>query len=132
VRFTGKQLDIDAVLACTDVFLLPSATESFGLAALEAMAHRVPVIASRVGGLPEVVRHGVDGYLEALGDVEAMAQDALTLLRDGALRKRMGLAAQQRATSTFDEGPVIDQYEAVYERVLAPAKSFLDLQQQTS
>jgi glycosyltransferase involved in cell wall biosynthesis len=96
------------------------------------MAHRVPVIASRVGGLPEVVRHGVDGYLEPLGDVEAMAQDALTLLRDGALRKRMGLSAQQRATSTFDEGPVIDQYEAVYERVLAPAKSFLDLQQQTS
>ena len=68
VRFTGKQLDIGSVLACSDVFLLPSATESFGLAALEAMAHRVPVIASRVGGLPEVVRHGVDGFLEPLGE----------------------------------------------------------------
>ena len=132
VRFTGKQLDISTVLACSDVFLLPSATESFGLAALEAMAHRVPVIASRVGGLPEVVRHGVDGYLEALGDVQAMAQDALTLLRDCDLRKKMGLSAQKRALTTFEEGPVIDQYEAVYERVLAPAKSIMDVQAGTS
>jgi N-acetyl-alpha-D-glucosaminyl L-malate synthase BshA len=132
VRFTGKQLDIDTVLACSDIFLLPSATESFGLAALEAMAHRVPVIASRVGGLPEVVRHGVDGYLEPLGDVEAMAQDALTLLRDCELRKRMGLSAQERALTTFDENPVIDLYEAVYERVLSPVKSIMDLQSKTS
>jgi len=132
VRFTGKQLDIDTVLACSDIFLLPSATESFGLAALEAMSHQVPVIASRVGGLPEVIRHGVDGYLETLGDVEAMAQDALTLLRDCSLRKRMGIAAQKRALSTFAEGPVIDQYEAVYERVLASSKSIVDLQSQTS
>ena len=132
VRFTGKQLDISTVLACSDVFLLPSATESFGLAALEAMAHRVPVIASRVGGLPEVIRHGVDGYLESLGDVQAMAQDALTLLRDCSLRKQMGLSAQKRALTTFEEGPVIDQYEAVYERVLAPAKSIVDMKAATS
>jgi N-acetyl-alpha-D-glucosaminyl L-malate synthase BshA len=130
VRFTGKQLDIDAVLACSDLFLLPSSTESFGLAALEAMAHKVPVIASRVGGLPEVVRHGVDGYLEALGDVEAMAQDALTLLRDPALRLKMGLSARDRALTTFEEGPIVDQYEAVYERVLAKPKSIVDLQPQ--
>jgi len=132
VRFTGKQLDIDTVLACSDVFLLPSATESFGLAALEAMAHRVPVIASRVGGLPEVVRHGVDGYLEPLGDVEAMARDAVKLLTDCELRKTMGISAQKRALTTFEEGPIIDMYEAVYERVLAPAKSIVDLQSQTS
>jgi len=132
VRFTGKQLDIDTVLACSDIFLLPSSTESFGLAALEAMAHQVPVIATRVGGLPEVVRHGVDGYLEPLGDVAAMAQDALTLLRDCELRKKMGKSAQERALTTFDEGPVIDLYESVYERVLAPAKSIVDLQAQTS
>lgn len=132
VRFTGKQLDIDTVLACSDIFLLPSATESFGLAALEAMAHRVPVVASRVGGLPEVVRHGVDGYLEPLGDVEAMAQDVLTLLRDCGLRKQLGQSAQKRALTTFDEGPVVDQYEAVYERVLAPAKSIVDLRARTS
>jgi glycosyltransferase involved in cell wall biosynthesis len=127
VRFTGKQLDIDTVLACTDIFLLPSATESFGLAALEAMAHKVPVIASRVGGLPEVVRHGVDGYLEALGDVTAMAEDCLTLLRDPERRKVMGLSARDRALTTFEEAPIVDQYEAVYERVLAKARTTVDL-----
>ena len=127
VRFTGKQLDIDTVLACSDIFLLPSATESFGLAALEAMAHKVPVIASRVGGLPEVVRHGVDGYLEALGDVEAMAADALALLRDPDLRRKLGQSARDRALATFEEGPIVDQYEAVYERVLSKPKSVVDL-----
>jgi N-acetyl-alpha-D-glucosaminyl L-malate synthase BshA len=127
VRFTGKQLDIDTVLACSDVFLLPSATESFGLAALEAMAHRVPVIASRVGGLPEVVRHGQDGFLEPMGDVQAMAEHAIALLADPALRKKLGQSARDRALTTFEEAPIVDQYEAVYERVLAPAKSIVDL-----
>ena len=118
VRFTGKQLDIGTVLNCSDLFLLPSATESFGLAALEAMGHRVPVITSRVGGLPEVVRHGIDGYLEPVGDVAAMAEDAVKLLRDEALRLRMGDSARERALDTFAEGPIVDQYEALYRRVL--------------
>jgi N-acetyl-alpha-D-glucosaminyl L-malate synthase BshA len=121
VRFTGKQLDIGTVLACSDLFLLPSATESFGLAALEAMGHGVPVIASRVGGLPEVVRHGVDGFLEPMGDVEAMAADAIKLLRDEDLRQAMGRTARDRALGTFAEGPVVDQYEALYQRVLGRA-----------
>lgn len=131
VRFTGKQLDIGTVLACSDVFLLPSSTESFGLAALEAMAHQVPVIASRVGGLPEVVRHGVDGYLEPMGDTDAMAADALELLKDCGLRRSMGAAARERALTTFAEGPVIDQYEALYEKVLARPKSSVDLGAET-
>jgi len=118
VKFTGKQLDVATVLACSEVFLLPSATESFGLAALEAMAQGVPVVASRVGGIPEVVRHGVDGFLEPVGDVEAMAEDVLTLLRDEPLRRRFGEAARDRALTTFAEGPIIDRYEALYEQVV--------------
>jgi N-acetyl-alpha-D-glucosaminyl L-malate synthase BshA len=119
VRFTGKQLDISSVLDCSDVFLLPPATESFGLAALEAMAHRVPVVATRVGGLPEVFRDGVDGYLCPLGDVEAMTQACLKLLKDPELRQAFGESARTRALTTFAEGPIVDQYEALYERVLA-------------
>jgi len=71
-----------------------------------------------VGGLPEVVRHGVDGYLETMGDTEAMAQDALRLLKDDDLRQRMGVSARERALDTFAEGPIVDQYEALYRRVL--------------
>jgi N-acetyl-alpha-D-glucosaminyl L-malate synthase BshA len=127
VRFTGKQLDIGTVLACSDLFLLPSATESFGLAALEAMAHGVPVVASRVGGIPEVIRHGVDGYLEPLGDVDAMAARALELLSDGSKRGSFGESARTRALTTFAEGPIVDMYEALYEQVLGRARKAVDL-----
>ena len=127
VRFTGKQLDIGTVLACSDLFLLPSATESFGLAALEAMAHRVPVIASRVGGVPEVIRHGVDGFLEPVGDVDAMALDVIRLLKDTHLRRQFGESARKRAETTFAEDPIIDLYEALYERVLSKAKSSVEI-----
>ena len=127
VRFTGKQLDIGTVLACSDLFLLPSATESFGLAALEAMAHRVPVIASRVGGIPEVIRHGVDGFLEPAGDVDAMALDAIRLLKDKDLRRKFGESARKRAETTFAEDPIIDLYESLYERVLSIPKSSMEI-----
>ncbi len=127
VRFTGKQLDIGTVLACSDLFLLPSATESFGLAALEAMAHGVPVIASRVGGIPEVIRHGVDGFLEGLGDVDAMAARALELLTDAPKRHAFGEAAKTRALTTFAEGPIVDMYEALYEKVLGRERKAVDL-----
>ncbi len=80
VLFLGKTSNVECILGISDLFLLPSETESFGLAALEAMASSVPVIASRAGGLPEVVDHGVNGYLEDIGDVSAMAQRALYLL----------------------------------------------------
>lgn len=80
VLFLGKTSNVERILGVSDLFLLPSETESFGLAALEAMASSVPVIASRAGGLPEVVDHGVTGYLEDIGDVSAMAQRALHIL----------------------------------------------------
>ena len=118
VRFTGKQLDVGSVLACADLFLLPSATESFGLAALEAMAYGVPVIAAAVGGVPEVIREGVDGFLCPMGDVDAMAEAALRILRDPAAHARMGESARAHALGDFAEDPVVDQYEALYEKVL--------------
>jgi len=127
VRFTGKQLDIGTVLACSDLFLLPSATESFGLAALEAMAQGVPVVASRVGGIPEVIRHGVDGYLESLGDVDAMAARALEILTDRVKRQAFGESARTRALTTFAEGPIVDLYEALYEQVLGRERKAVDL-----
>ncbi|HEU4952579.1 MAG TPA: N-acetyl-alpha-D-glucosaminyl L-malate synthase BshA [Holophagaceae bacterium] len=119
VRFTGKQLDVGSVLACSDLFLLPSATESFGLAALEAMSYGVPVVAAAVGGVPEVIREGVDGYLRPMGDVDGMAEAALSILRDPAAHARMGERARAHALGDFAEEPVVDRYEALYEQVMS-------------
>ncbi|MCL1908386.1 MAG: N-acetyl-alpha-D-glucosaminyl L-malate synthase BshA [Holophagaceae bacterium] len=118
VRFTGKQLDIASALASTDVFLLPSATESFGLAALEAMSHGVPVVASRVGGIPEVVRDGLDGYLSEVGDTEHMAEHVFKLITEPQLRYEIGNRAKDRARNTFAEEPIVDRYMEIYQRVL--------------
>jgi len=118
VRFTGKQLDVGAVLACADLFLLPSATESFGLAALEAMSYGVPVVAAAVGGVPEVIREGIDGFLRPMGDVDGMAEAAIRILKEPGLRKRMGESARKHSLGDFAEDPVVDQYEALYEQVL--------------
>jgi N-acetyl-alpha-D-glucosaminyl L-malate synthase BshA len=118
VLFLGKQASLPPLLGCADLFLLPSDSESFGLAALEAMACEVPVVASRAGGLPEVVEHGVTGFLERVGDVEAMARDALRVLADPALRERMGRAARERALRLFEPEAVVDRYEAVYREAL--------------
>ncbi len=122
VRFTGKQLDVGSVLACADLFLLPSATESFGLAALEAMAYGVPVVAAAVGGVPEVIREGMDGFLCPMGDVDAMAAAALRILQEPGARARMGDNARKHALGDFAEDPVVDRYEAMYERVLKGTK----------
>src|SRR5438046_1744842 len=117
VRFLGKVDDVAELLRGSDLFLLPSETESFGLAALEAMACGVPVIASAVGGLPEVVVHGETGFLTPKGDVEAMIAHGLRVLRDGDLQARMREAAARRALE-FAADRIVPRYEQVYEDVL--------------
>jgi L-malate glycosyltransferase len=114
VRYLGKQLDIVSLLACADVLLFPSETESFGLAPLEAMACEVPVIATRAGGIPEVVDHLVNGYLAPVGDVEAMAGYAVELARSKELRQTMGKAGRKAAEARFHPDIIIPQYEAIY------------------
>ena len=116
--FVGKQPNIVDYLSAADVLLLPSEQESFGLAALEAMACEVPVIASRVGGIPEVVTDGETGFLSEVGDVDKMADDAARLLSDATLRREMGKRARESAVSRYRTDIVIPQYIEFYERVL--------------
>jgi L-malate glycosyltransferase len=118
VEFLGERIDLPAVLRDAALFLLPSETESFGLAALEAMACGLPVVASAVGGLPEVVVDGETGFLRPVGDVDAMAACALRLLHDEPLRRRMATAARRRTESQFRIEPAVDRYLTVYRRVL--------------
>jgi len=118
MRFLGETVDLPQILRGGDVFLLPSETESFGLAALEAMSCGVPVVASDVGGIPEVVVHGETGLLAPVGDIAAMAAAALRILADPALATRLGRAARARAETRFPLEPAVDRYEAVYRRVL--------------
>jgi N-acetyl-alpha-D-glucosaminyl L-malate synthase BshA len=118
VRFWGERGDLVEILQGSDVFLLPSETESFGLAALEAMACGVPVVASDVGGVSEVVADGETGFLAAVGDVASMAGHVRRLLSDETLRRRMSQAARHRAETCFRLVPAVDRYEAVYWRVL--------------
>ena len=119
VFFVGVVEQIEPILQQASLLLLPSETESFGLVALEAMASGVPVIASRVGGLPEVVVHGETGYLAPVGDVDAMAEYALAILQDPDKHRRFSQAAHHRAAQLFDYHHIVDQYESIYERVLA-------------
>jgi N-acetyl-alpha-D-glucosaminyl L-malate synthase BshA len=119
VHFVGEQDQVLPLLSIADVFLLPSAQESFGLAALEAMACDVPVIASRVGGLPEVVEDGVSGFLHAQDDLEAMAASAVRILTDAALHQRLAASAKQRVRTTFCAERIVPVYERYYEEVRA-------------
>jgi N-acetyl-alpha-D-glucosaminyl L-malate synthase BshA len=121
VIFLGKQDSVAELLACADLLLLPSASESFGLVALEAMASGVPVVASRAGGIPEVVEDGVAGHLGEIGDVEAMADAGISILSDDKKWVRMSNAARQIATERFGSNVIVPQYERYYERVLAGA-----------
>ncbi len=121
VVFLGKQEDVSRLYCVADLFLLPSAQEAFGLAALEAMSSGVPVIATTTGGIPEVVTDGEAGLLFPIGDVEGMARGALALLEDEGRMARARAAARARAVALFDEGLVVPQYEAYYREVLEAA-----------
>ena len=118
ITFVGSVPMVEEILIGTDLFLLPSETESFGLAALEALSCEVPVIATRVGGVPEVVRHGENGLLFGVGDVDGMAEAAVELLTDDAKRKRFGAAGRRWALEQFDEATIVARYRRIYTGVL--------------
>jgi N-acetyl-alpha-D-glucosaminyl L-malate synthase BshA len=118
VLFLGKHQSVDELLACADLFLLPSKNESFGLAALEALACGTPVIASNMGGLPEVVTHGETGFLFPLGSVEEMADAGIALLKDQDLWTRFSDAARADSVARFSNESVLPMYEGLYQDVL--------------
>jgi N-acetyl-alpha-D-glucosaminyl L-malate synthase BshA len=119
VQFLGDQEQVVPLLSAADLFLMPSAQESFGLAALEAMACEVPVIASRVGGIPEVIDHNVDGFLFPPADLPAMAAAGIRLLTDERLHREMAAAARRAAERRFADRKIVPMYEAYYDEVLA-------------
>ena len=117
VRFLGKQDAVEELLAIADLFILPSASESFGLAALEAMACEVPVISSNVGGIPEVNIHGETGFHSALGDVEDMAKNAIYLLKNEEILDKFRKNALKQA-QTFHIDKILPKYENYYKKVI--------------
>jgi N-acetyl-alpha-D-glucosaminyl L-malate synthase BshA len=117
VIFMGKSDDIEKILCFSDLFLLPSEKESFGLAALEAMAHKVPVISTNTGGLPEVNVQGVSGYLSNVGNINEMAENAIKILEDNVTHQKFKTAARARAEE-FDIKNIIKSYEDLYEEML--------------
>lgn len=114
VKFLGVRGDIGRVIACSNLMLLPSREESFGLVALESMACGIPVVASSVGGLPEVIEDGRSGLLFPVGDTDAAAEKAVKLLSDRPLYDSMKKEAQKTAMEKFDMNKIVDQYEALY------------------
>lgn len=117
-RFVGKQQEMEEIYAIADLFLLPSEYESFGLAALEAMAAGSPVIATRAGGLPEIIDHGVNGFLSEIGDVEDMSRNAKSILSNDLILENFSREARKTAEK-FDISNIVPQYEALYSKVLA-------------
>src|SRR5690606_36016618 len=112
------QDEVARLISLADLLLLPSAKESFGLVALEAMACGVPTVGSNAGGLPEVVEHGETGYLSEIGDVEAMADYAVRLLSNPELYRRFSEQGIQRARVQFSAEKIADQYEELYRQVI--------------
>ena len=119
VVFLGNHPAVEEILHGADLFLLPSAGESFGLAALEALSCEVPVIAADAGGVPEVIEEGVDGLLFPVGDVDAMARGALELLGDPERHRAFARRGRERAVARFSEDAIVARYRALYEQVLA-------------
>ncbi|MFB0514914.1 MAG: N-acetyl-alpha-D-glucosaminyl L-malate synthase BshA [Candidatus Bathyarchaeia archaeon] len=118
VEFLGNVKNVQEILGKSDLFLLPSEDESFGLAALEALSCEVPVVASNVGGLKELISHGVDGYLIKVGDIEALAQYSLKILQDPRLQERFGKNAKQKVLEKFTPDKIVPYYEDLYNETL--------------
>jgi L-malate glycosyltransferase len=121
VRFLGKLNDIVPLLSIADLMLMPSNVESFGLAALEAMACGVPVVVTDAGGFPEFVRQGVDGFRHPHGDIEGMSRSALSILRDDAVWQRFSEATASQA-GQFKTARMVEQYESFYRRLIDEAR----------
>ena len=118
IEIVGAQEEVVPLLSVSDLFLLPSAQESFGLAALEAMACEVPVVASRVGGLPEVIEHGVSGFLHPPDALDEMAQSGVSVLTNAARHEEMAKAACQRVRTQFCADRVVPMYEECYRELV--------------
>jgi N-acetyl-alpha-D-glucosaminyl L-malate synthase BshA len=119
IHFAGKQENVQELLPLGDLMLMPSEMESFGLAALEAMACEVPAISTRVGGIPELIDDGVNGLLYSVGDIEGMTAGALSLLRDEDRLRAMSAAARRTAQDRFCSSRIIPLYENYYRRIIA-------------
>lgn len=132
ITFVGKQANIADYLGVADVFLLPSELESFGLAALEAQACEVPVIATRIGGIPEVVSEGETGYLSDIGDVSKMSEDTLRLLGDEDLRRAFGEKGREMAIQRYGSDKIIPQYISFYEKILSNSQPLIERSQQSA
>ena len=122
VIFMGNSNEIDKILCFSDLFLLPSERESFGLAALEAMLHGVPVISSNSGGIPEVNEEGYSGFLSNVGDIDSMAKNAINILKSDEELTKFKLNAKKQA-SKFDIAKIVPMYEDIYKRMLSKIKT---------
>jgi N-acetyl-alpha-D-glucosaminyl L-malate synthase BshA len=121
VKFLGKQTALPEIFSASDIFVMPSQSESFGLSALEAMSCGLPVLSSSVGGLPELNVHGQTGYISEIGDIDRMARYAIELMTNERRYREFSRAARDRAVKQFSSDDIVPQYERYYERILEGA-----------